>query len=475
MSALLEKVLLALKRFSVSPQDKILVAVSGGPDSVCLLHCLKNLPEPYHLSLHVAHLNHLFRAEATEEARFVENLAQRWDLPVTIAERPVLKICEEEGLSKQAGARKVRYQFLYDVAKKVDARWIALGHHADDQAETFLMRMLRGAGADGLRGIPEKRDDFILRPLIDAHREEIMGVLSNENIPYVLDPSNKQLYYLRNKVRHQLLPELARYNPKIRETLCREAALFASENELMHQVMMEKLPELQVESGSDLFTFDIASFLKLHIALQRRFLRWGIGKLCFGLKGISFQNVEMIRVQVIQGQNGNCCDLPQGIVATKQYSKLILKKYKNGDLKNTRELQISECQLPAPTRFPSSMVEDFPEWKLRLNISLSLAPSDIVSPCKASFDFDTIEYPLVLRTWKAGDFFSPVGMEGHRKKLQDFFVDEKIPKEERSRVPLLSSPQGILWLVGMRVDARFLATALTVRTLTIEIESLETK
>lgn len=473
MPLLLEKVGLALKRFSVAPKDKILVAVSGGPDSVCLLHCLRNLPEPYALSLHVAHLNHLFRPEAAREAHFVEKLVQDWDLPVTIEERPVLEICKEKGLSKQEGARKVRYQFLYEVAKKIDARWLALGHHADDQAETFLMRMLRGAGADGLRGIPEKRDDFILRPLIDCHRDEIMAVLSSDNISFVEDPSNKQPKYLRNKIRHQLLPELEEYNPNIKETLCREAALFASENELMHQVMMGKIPQLQVESSTNLFAFDIPSFLSLHIALQRRFLRWGIEKLCDGRKGISFQHIEMLRVGVILGKNGNCCHLPQGIIAKKQYSKFVIEKQNLGDFKNTREFQIRECQLPEPRHFPSNTVVDFPEWKLRLHISLSLTPSETVSPCKASFDFDKIHFPLSIRGWQPGDFFSPFGMEGQHKKLQDFFVDEKIPKEDRNRIPLLNSAKGILWLLGIRVDAQFRTTERTVRTLTIEMESLE--
>ncbi len=475
MSSLLEKVRRAIIRFAVQPNDKIVVAVSGGPDSVCLLYLLKNLPAPYRLDLHVAHLNHQFRPEAAEEAHFVEKLAGQWHLPVTIAERPVSDICKTQKLSKQAGARMVRYQFCEALAKEVDAQWIAFGHTADDQAETMLMRILRGAGGPGLGGIPEKRNHLILRPIIECSRKDIITTLQKENISYIEDPSNKQPIYLRNRIRHQLIPALEQYNPNIKNTLCREAELLQDENELIDQWMLQMIPELGIQSRQDSVSFHISALQKQHIALQRRLIRWGIKEVLHHLEGITFQHIETIRTQGLNGKNGITLQLPHGMVAIKQYSKLILRQGILSGATRISNTKRPERLLPEMTIVPSRARVDFHEWNLRLKISLTQNRSPVFSACIASFDFDTLSTPLSLRTWQAGDRFSPFGMGGLHKKIQDFFVDAKIPKENRPHIPLLSSPQGILWVVGFRTDERFRATEHTVRILTIEVEPLTTE
>ncbi|WDT71032.1 MAG: tRNA lysidine(34) synthetase TilS [Candidatus Manganitrophus sp.] len=224
-----------------------MVGVSGGADSVCLLHLLRQLSSRRHLTLHVAHLNHGFRTEAAQEADFVQRLCDGWKIPATLSSLPVPRICKERHLSKQEGAREVRYAFLKEVAGATGARWIALGHTADDQAETFLMRLLRGSGSQGLGAIPRMRDGMIIRPLLSISRKQIVDELSREEIPFIEDPSNRQEIYLRNRVRHRLLPLLEEYNPKVKQTFFRETELLQEENDFLTRYTEELIPQLGIE------------------------------------------------------------------------------------------------------------------------------------------------------------------------------------------------------------------------------------
>ncbi len=474
MSVSIEKLLQSLARFGIAPGDKVLVAVSGGPDSVCLLYLLKHLPEPYRLVLHVAHLNHQFRPEAESEAYFVAQLSKNWGLPATIVTQPVAAICKESRLSKQAGARTARYAFLTETAKKTGSKWIALGHTADDQAETFLMHMLRGSGLTGLRGIPEKREagrgaGSIVRPLMYAWRKEILAVLSENKIPFVQDPSNAQPVYLRNKIRHQLIPLLETYNVKIKETLCRETALLEAEDDFMRQAVQAILPTLAVEVKQRSVSFDLSSLTQLHIAMQRRVLRWGIEKVCGELKGIKFKEIERLRALVFPGHQGTQTRLGRGLTAKKQGARFFIQRSLSGKKEGFDDKKQDEYVFPELGDPPFCTEVSLSAWSIRMKISLQAEKKHPFSACKASFDFDKLSPPLSIRSWCRGDRFSPLGMGGRHKKLQDFFVDAKIKKNDRHHIPILSCSEGIMWLIGHRLDARFCATAESRRVLTIEV------
>ncbi len=280
----------SLARFPLHPGDKIVVAVSGGADSVCLLHLLRQTDFP----LQVAHLNHQFRGSVSaDDATFVESLSALWNIPCTLSSVPVENLCKVKGLSKQAGAREIRYQFLKEVAYRTGARWITTGHTADDQAETFLMRLLRGAGAEGLGGIRSMRDGQIIRPLLSITRAIIMEELARERIAYREDASNASLTYFRNQVRRDVMPLLTRYNPQITRTLCRTSALLYDDNDCLATSLQSHLPDIVVSTTHVEIALDIKKLQSLHRSLQRRAVRWAIGQLR-GTQDISLEFIESV-------------------------------------------------------------------------------------------------------------------------------------------------------------------------------------
>lgn len=464
----------SIGQFPLKPKDKIVVAVSGGADSVCLLHLLRRWAARSRVSLHVAHLNHSFRPEADEEARFVEKLSSDWNIPVTSLKLPVPRFCKEKGLSKQEGARTYRYRFLKEVAQEVGARWIALGHTADDQAETFLMRMLRGSGSRGLGGIPRMREGAIIRPLLKVTRKTILAELRREGIPFMEDPSNLQPVYLRNRIRHALLPVLEEYNPQIKEAFRRETELLQDENDFMHHALLALIPKLRIQVTGSSVRFDVAEVQLLHPALQRRLLRWGIDQLGTGLKEIGFQHIETIRSKVLSGPTGKVRTLPHSLTVQRRYADLLLEQADHGKNRLRPEkplVPFVELPLPEKEGADSKIGIDLPSWGLHLTVSLLAGPHPSFSPCTASFDFDRISLPLFFRSWQPGDAFTPAGMKGRHKKLHDFFIDAKIARSERPKKALLVCAEGILWVVGLRTDERFRVTERTKQTLVIEAQS----
>jgi tRNA(Ile)-lysidine synthase len=441
---------------SIDPEETVVVAVSGGPDSVCLLDLMRERAQEAGFYLHVAHLNHGFRAEAEEEARFVEGLASRWNLPVTVRKVDLPDICRTRKLSKQAGARAVRYAFLEEVARSQGARWIALGHTADDQAETVLMRLLRGAGGIGLSGIPPVRQGRVIRPLLSITRSEILRHLTEGMIPFVEDPSNARTDYLRNRIRHELLPILARYNPRIRQVLCREAGLLREEDQFIEELLKGALPALCVRQPDGLAL--LADGMRgVPPVLARRAIRWAIKEIKGNLEGITSDHVASV-FKLLHGPVSGKRPLPEEIVVERDYDRLLFRKNPPAPV----------AWSPIPLSIPGETT--IPGLSLKLVSRITDGAPLPASPSEAAFDLDRVSSPLILRPRRPGDHFYPVGMTG-RKKLQDFFVDEKVHRNDRDQMPLLAAPEGILWVVGRRQDRRFAANPKSKRTLWTALSS----
>ena len=321
-----------LKRFSESLQemavcskDKIVVAVSGGPDSVCLLRLFLKTGFS---DLHVAHLNHDFRRESDQEAIFVADLCQSWGIPCTVEKRNVLETCKQIHLSKQEGARLVRYRFLQEVANTQKASVIALGHTADDQVETLLTNLLRGSGMTGQTGMPMRRTEegrHLIRPMLSLTRDEILAELSLAKISFVEDASNQDRRYLRNRIRHELIPLLETYNPRIRKALLQGAELSRQENDFMDKTLAEIISKIDVAVGACAVSFSLSLFSSLHLSVKRRLLRWGIFRLRGHCRGIGFEHIETVLTKILGIENGKRLGLPDRMTVRKTKTRLIIE------------------------------------------------------------------------------------------------------------------------------------------------------
>jgi tRNA(Ile)-lysidine synthase len=456
---LLTKVKETIKKYSMlNPGDRVLVAVSGGPDSVCLLGVLQVLAKDLDLDLHVAHLDHMFRGkESADEALFVGELANKFGIPAIIEKFDVPAYCLERGLSPQEGAREVRYDFLQRTAVAIDASHIATGHTANDQAETFLMRLIRGAGASGLSAIPPVREN-IIRPLIEATRDEVLEYLKKMGLAFVTDPSNAKPVYTRNRVRLEVLPVLQSFNPRIVATLAAEAGQLRDEDEAVEGYCATLADSILVQKDNTVFV-KRNEFNTLPPAFRRRLL-----KKAADLAGAA--SSELSRIQVDEAisfmstaRTGRTMDLPPGLTIGREYDRFVISA-QSGTADFSEVIMIPGVTVISELRMEiNTLVTDrLPEEQ-----------EDINYIWQALFDYDKIGPFLAVRNRHPGDWFCPTGMGGKSKKIQDYFVNEKVPRRKRDLIPLLCSGEDILWVVGMRTDERYLANAETIKVLVVRV------
>lgn len=430
--------------------DTVIVGVSGGVDSVVLLRVLMALRNEYDLSLVVAHLDHGIRGEESRrEAGFVQDLARGMGLPFEISVADVPTLAKKQRITLQEAAREARYRFYEEVRKKYNGEKIVTGQTADDQAETILMRVIRGAGLKGLKGIPPVRGGVYIRPLIETSRQEVEKFAGKEGLSFTTDSSNTKDIYLRNKVRRDLIPHLEReYNPGIRVGLTRMASILSREDDYLDREAEEALVGL-IKGTGDEFSLDIPRLKAFHEAIGFRILQKVLALVLGGdLRSIKMVHLDGIfRLLTHRAPNKVLC-LPQGIYAEKHYTELFIRRGK------------------PPAVFPFEYIVDVPGVTLLEGLGKKLVtriervkrgiPMDIDSKV-AYLDDDKLVHPLTLRSFEEGDLFVPLGMKGH-KKLKDFFIDSKVPKTFRRRIPLLISGGSIAWVVGYRINECFKLT-----------------
>jgi len=445
----------------VQPGDIVVVAVSGGPDSVCLLDVLNELKDELGIQLTVAHFDHGLRPDQDEEeTRFVESLAD--SLGLLFVSKKANQDMRRGSGSLEEKARHARYRFLEGAGERFSAQKIALGHTLNDQAETVLMRLLRGSGPSGLAGIPPKRDETIIRPLIEVSRSEIEAYLEQKELKYVTDPTNFEERHLRNRVRLDLLPHLEKYQPQIVGLLGQTARIMRSDEawlESMAKTWAEKVIE-RGEKGEILILLD--SFVELPDALRNRVIRQALGIIGGGLRRVSMRHIDAIN-GVARGIRPQArISLPRGMIVKKVYDRLVFSRVKE------RECEELSYALKRPGAYT---LEGF-GGALTLE-ELNRGPSREMgtSPWTAFFDAGSLSYPLVIRNFRSGDKFVPLGMKGH-KKIKDFFIDLKIPSEKRERIPILTYKDSIVWVCGFRIDDRFKVTPQTKRVLRVTLREI---
>jgi len=428
----------------LSPGAKVIVAVSGGADSMALLFALFQLRSAYDLTLMVAHVNHQLRgAEAEQDALFVEHQVARLGIPFYQARVDVKALQRSAGMSLQHAARQLRYRFFHTLCQTLDATRVALGHTADDQAETLLMRLLHGSGPAGLAGIPPVRLPFI-RPLIAVSRQAIYSYLQTERFSWVEDSSNTHTVYLRNRVRLDLLPKLQQYNPRIVGRLNELADMLRADSQVLEQQVDEWAVQTLDGQASNRVEIRCGLFGLAPVAIQRRLLRRAIAALALSPETVGFRHVEGLRQFIVSGDGGRRCGLPGQILAERRAETILLRS------------------APKTSAIPSVVVlrvpgqVDVAALNIRLIADIIDKPGSFkaMSPQGALLDLDRIVCPLHVRFRQPGDRFYPLGAPGS-KKLQDFFVDSKIPRVERPYVPLVVSKSEIVWVVGYRIADPF--------------------
>jgi len=453
------------------PGQHLLVAVSGGPDSVALLSLLHRLARSWRLTLTTVHCNYGLRgAESDGDESFVRDFCQERQLSLVI-HRPML-VKRRQRSSLQAAARDARYDFMKQLAHEVGADCIAVGHTANDQAETLLMWMLRGAGMAGLAGMSYAREDRIIRPLLAATREEVVAYLDHEGLTYRRDSSNEKPLYHRNRIRKELLPVITRLAPAAVRVLQRQADLLREDQHFLEGVTSDLVRTLVSLDSRGVQRVDRQAFIKLPVALQRRLVRAILQTYDEEGRASSLRIVESVRCVLLKGRSGARLSLKQTLVTLDQGSMRFSSTIRKDHRHETDSGHGKRAALPLPV--PSAVYWAGTNQQIHAQLMTRRAAEEMgraPSQGLAWFDADRFSEPLLVRAWQAGDRFSPYGMKGKSKKLQDFFTDRKVARHERGKVPLLVAPEGILWVVGMRQDERFVVRGGTVRCLVVSVRN----
>lgn len=435
----------------IQDNDKVLIGVSGGPDSVALLHGLLQLSghNRKNWRLFVVHVNHQLRGiESQEDARFVAELCKTKKIPYRICEVSVQEKIQKEGGNKQAVARQLRYDAFYETAKKWGIHKIALAHHADDQVETLLMRLLRGTSISGLAGmahIREWRGLQIIRPMLHIFREDVERYLTESHfVSPRYDSSNDSLDYTRNRIRHQLIPELLTYNPQMKEALLRLSEITKSEEEIWMRLTEEAMKSTVIKKYQSDYWLDVKKFLDLPVALQRRTVKLILDCLVRnGRSEISLETIERVR-NFFQHQHPSAeYHIKGGIFVKKEYDQLWITYLPDKRTTEKPKPPIVRLKIPGVTQLPDYHGEMKGVLLTKQLFQIKRDKNTV------AFDAEQIKQPLYVRPRKNGDRMSCFGLKGS-KKIKDLFIEAKLPRRKRDHYPIVVMGDQILWIPGIR-------------------------
>ena len=453
------------------PGANIVAACSGGPDSLALVHLLADLRSDAGFQLFVAHVNHGLRGQASDrDADYVRDFCAGLSLPFFCEHVDVKGELRRCGGSLEELARKLRYEKLRRIAADVGGAWIATGHHRDDQAETFLLNLLRGGGSRGLGAMRPRRGD-VIRPLLCLNRTEILQYCSEALLQPRHDASNDETDFCRNRLRHELIPVLQReFNPALTDVLCRTADVLADENQFVREYVEENLSSWSVRTERG-YRLDGVTFSGLAVAVQRECLRNLLEKIRGDNRRIEFVHVEQIRILFLQEHGSRRLDLPGHCQARKSYRELYLETIMHSRPALTEQTLSRDWS----RRLDCPGEASIPEMGIMLRCTLhagSWPPMSTLGPTRAVFDRDSVQGALQVRRRHPGDWLQPLGAPGSRK-LKKIMIDLKIPLAQRDSVPLLCDDAGILWVVGFQRSERGRLTANTREYIMVEIISYD--
>lgn len=414
----------------LKPGDRVVLGVSGGPDSMAMLDLLLEIKEKWSLGLFVVHVNHCFRGElADRDAESVRRFCLHKDVPFYLFKTDVMAKAEVEGLSFEEAGRVVRYEAFEKVRAEVGANRIAVAQNKNDQAETILMRIMRGTGLDGLKGIPQKRGEFIIRPILHMSRQEIEAYCERRGLPVCHDHTNDEVLYTRNKIRHELLPYIEEnFNAQIVESLWRMGELVRMDAEYLDSRALECFRDMGLVPDAPC-DVSLTQMSKVHAAVQARMIRYVADTLGDGLKDVSYAQVQEVLALIERRRHGTKKNI-SGVEFFIRYDRLYY--HKSGDPLT------AQCD-PGTVQY-------------RVIESHALK-RDELDENEIAVNWDRVRGELRVRFRMDGDRFQPMGMKG-TKKLKNFFIDEKVPAPLRDKIPIVCDDEGIVWVVGYRVSER---------------------
>ena len=470
--ALLDQIVRTVQeRRLFDPGQHLLVAVSGGPDSIALLSLLAVLAPSWRLALTAVHFNYGLRGgESDGDEEFVSSFCRTRSIPL-IVRRPVLTK-QRRASSLQLLARWARYEAMKSLAHELHADKIVTGHTANDQAETMLLWMLRGAGVTGLAGMPFVRERIIVRPLLRTTREDILAYLKEEGLSYRQDSSNLTPVYRRNRVRRDLLPVMEDITPGIVRLLERQADVLRADDAYLEQVVNDVYRSLVTVDVRGDQRFARQAVAALPDALKRRLVRHVLRSIDPERRPPGLRSVESV-LRFISGRSTGTRISLRGAEIIRDRERMVVVRRSGRVLTSDRNRrsameQIVSLSVPSTVYWPGTAEKIHVQEMARQEAEPLLKQR--TRDC-AVFDLSRLSSPLVLRPWRAGDRIHPRGMGGKSKKLQDYFTDLKLSREERTRIPLLAAPEGILWVVGRREDERFVVRKSTTRCLVVTVRS----
>ncbi|MHC1685542.1 MAG: tRNA lysidine(34) synthetase TilS [Clostridiaceae bacterium] len=452
---------LILKYNMIEKDDKVIVGLSGGPDSVCLLHILYKLKEKYNLTLYAAHVNHCIRGkDADNDEEYVKELCKILGIKCFVLRKNVEQLAKEKGVSSEMAGRDLRYEFFENLKKELSASKIAIAHNANDRAETILMRIIRGTGLEGLEGIKAVRDNYIIRPLIEVKRGEIEEYCERESLKPRIDATNLETIYSRNKVRLELIPYIQNnFNKDIITSLIRFSENVKKDSEFIEKISNKKF-HLYCDITNNKVIIKKDAFCEDE-SIVTRIIRKAIAALTGS--GYNFERKHIYDIISLQkSSTGKKINLVSKVISYNNYGNIELYIENNNEklsyfhysIPINKDIYIKELGLKITT-------EVIIDKKVNFINNNSLIKY---------FSYDKISNSeLLLRNRQNGDSFIPLGMKG-KKKLKDFYIDIKMPKEERDHTPILTIGDKIAWIVGVRTSEEFKVDKNTKNILMIKIE-----
>jgi tRNA(Ile)-lysidine synthase len=447
----------------LKPSDKLLVGVSGGPDSICLLHLLS---KSFNFQIVVAHLDHQLRPESAAEADTVRSLAEGYGLPFVIGVEDTLAYAHHHHLSLEEAGRELRYQFLFQQAELRNAQAVLVGHHADDQVETVLMHLLRGAGLAGLGGMPSHGISHwhpeipLLRPLLSISKQDIIQYCTQHQLKTIEDTSNQDAAFFRNRLRHQLIPYLEGFNPQIRSLILQMADTLRADYQTLSALTEEVFTGCLIDSSSQHIALDREAFSAQKLGVRRSLIRYVVGLLRPGLRDFGFQDVNRALSFLKHPPQSGQADLAAGLRLQIETDRLIIADWKAELLRADWPQWVGGSQ---PLKIPGSTALEN-NWQVAAEL-LTNSPTAFQAaynnpdPFTAYFELDPQVSLLKISHRQPGDRISPLGMDQGSLKIGDLMTNAKLPQAARSNWPLVSIDGEIVWVPGIRRSGLYLVQA----------------